>query len=110
MNADNQEKTHRCPTDVRLTDETIAYIKEKMTEAVKEGLHDSLTNKEALAAFWGAAFETLQEQATAKTGEVVLGSLGAAIKRLTMFVALGLIVYTLGGWAAVAKLWHSIAG
>lgn len=108
MHADDNEKPSSHPTEVRLTDETIAYIKEKMTEAVREGLRTSLTDKEALSAFWGVAFETLQEQATNKAGQVVLGGLGAAVKRLAMFVALGLIVYTLGGWAAVAKLWHSI--
>ena len=76
--------------------------------AVSEGIRDVLTDEAAVAAFWSAAFKQLQSQAQQQTGKVLLGGLATITKRIALFLALGLIVYSLGGWAAVAKLWHAL--
>lgn len=76
--------------------------------AVADAIREVLADKEAVGAFWGAAFAQLQERATTRTGRWVLGSVSAAASKLWMAVALSMLLYSLGGWAAVAKLWHSL--
>jgi hypothetical protein len=87
-----------------MTDEEVAAVK----QAVAAGIREVLADEEQLATFWGAAFKALQAQAQVQTGRFLLGSIGALAKRIGLFVALGLIVYSLGGWTAVSKLWHAL--
>lgn len=59
-------------------------------------------------AFWGAGFDLLQEQASAQAGRLVIGGLGALVRRVSTFVVLGLLVYSIGGWSALTKLWNAV--
>ena len=84
----------------------------QMRSAVSDGVRDLLADKsavsDAVAIFWATAFEQLQAQASAKTGQWVLGGVRAVISRMLVFVGLGMLVYSVGGWAAVLKFWHAI--
>lgn len=82
--------------------------KQAMREAVASGIREVLSDKEIVADFWSGAFEQLQESAQRHTGRILLGSLGAVAKRVGLFVTLGLIVYAIGGWSAIVKLWHAL--
>lgn len=77
-------------------------------EAVAEGIRDVLKDKELIGMFWSGAVEHLQQTATKNTGKFVLGSVKAVIARGSTFLLLGMLVYSVGGWSAVAKLWHSM--
>jgi DNA-binding ferritin-like protein len=96
--------------EVRLTDKTIEYLEEKMAQAVRQGMKDVLTDKEVVGQFLSAAMETFQQRASQKTGDFVLGGIKAAAHKAAWFLGLGLVVYSIGGWAAVAKLWHTLWG
>jgi cell division protein FtsI/penicillin-binding protein 2 len=96
--------------EVRLTDETIEYLETKMAEAVRQGMRDVLTDKETVGAFFSAAVDAFQTRASEKTGEFVLGGLKVALHRAAWFFGLGLIVYSVGGWTAVAKVWAAVWG
>ena len=83
-------------------------------KAVAEGVRDAVTNKETIAIFvqvaLSAAVVQLHEQAKASTGKWILGAMWAAVRKGSMFIGLGLLIYSVGGWTAVAKLWHVLWG
>lgn len=91
------------PAEVRLTDETIAYLEQRIAAAVGTGLKSSVT-EETAAAFWAAGLSVLQKQATQHAGRFVLGGLLGVVRKLGLFLTLGGIVYALGGWSALAAL------
>lgn len=81
-----------------------------VAEAVSEGILAVLRDEEVIRAFWASAFDQLQVQARAKTGEFVLGSIWSAVTKGLMFLALGYLVYLFGGWTALATLWKTLFG
>jgi len=81
---------------------------EAVKQAVADGLREVLEDDDAMATFWAAAFRQLQAQAQQETGRILLGGLGAVLRKGLMFTALGLIVYSLGGWAGLVKVWHAV--
>lgn len=85
-----------------------AQTKQIVREAVAEGIRDVLKDKDSIDTFWSGALQHLQQTATKSTGKLVLGSVRAVIARGTTFLLLGMLVYSIGGWSAVAKLWHSM--
>lgn len=108
MKNDNQGE--RVQTEAKLADESITHLESLMRQAVKDGVAEVLTDRATIDAFWSAAFDVMQRRATVQTGKFVLGGVRAAAHRAAWFVALGLVVYSLGGWTAVSKLIHSAWG
>ncbi len=96
-------------TDVTLTPDTIALLEERISHAVAAGIQSAMT-EDAARQFWGAGFRELQEEAQAHTGRFVLGGLAGLMKKLGTFMVLGGMVYAIGGWTALAKLWHALFG
>ena len=95
--------------EVRLTDETIAYLEERIAAAVGNGIKTAITEETAVA-FWSAGLAALQKQATQHAGRFVLGGLWGLARKASLFFMLGGIVYALGGWAALATLAKTIFG
>lgn len=93
------------PSEVRLTNETIAYLEEKIALAVRDGIKSAISEDTA-EAFWKAGFTVLQKQATTQAGAIVLGGVVGLIRKIGLFLFLGTIVYSVGGWTALAKAWH----
>lgn len=97
----------RRATEVRLTDETIVYLEERIGAAVSNGIKNAMTEDTA-AAFWAAGLSVLQRQATDHAGRFVLGGLWGLARKASLFLMLGGIVYALGGWSALAALAKAI--
>lgn len=97
------------PQEVRLTDETISYLEQQIQKAVADGIKGAIT-EETARQFWAAGLSVLQQQAQEKTGKFVLGGIWGAVRKLTLFLALGIAVYNVGGWTALAKIWVAIKG
>ena len=100
---DPQPDRRKGPAEVRLTDETIAYMEERIAAAVGSGIKSVMTEDTA-AAFWAAGLSVLQKQATQHAGRFVLGGLVGVVRKLGLFLTLGVIVYAMGGWSALAAL------
>ena len=90
--------------EVRLTQETIDYLDERITSAVREGIK-SAVNKQTAREFWSAGIEMAQEKAAERTGQLVIGGVKALFVRGMFFLVLGSNVYAIGGWSMVAKVW-----
>lgn len=88
-------------TEVRLTDETISYLEEKMAKAVREGITAAI-NEENATKFWAAGLSVLQKQASEHAGRFVIGGLWGLTRKLMLFTMLGGAVYAFGGWSALA--------
>lgn len=95
--------------EVRLTDETIAYLEERIAAAVGNGIKAVITEDTAVA-FWSAGLAALQKQATQHAGRFVLGGIWGLLRKASLFFMLGGIVYAVGGWAALAALAKTIFG
>ena len=95
--------------EVRLTDETIAYLEERIAAAVGNGIKTAITEDTAVA-FWSAGLAALQRQATQHAGRFVLGGIWGLLRKASLFFMLGGIVYAVGGWAALAALAKTIFG
>ena len=95
--------------EVRLTDETIAHLEERIVAAVGDGIKAAIT-KDTAVAFWSAGLAALQEQATQHAGRFVLGGIWGLLRKASLFFMLGGIVYAVGGWAALAALAKTIFG
>lgn len=107
MTVDHSER--RRPAEVRLTDETIEYLETRIAAAVEKGIKWSMTEDTA-AAFWVAGLNVLQEQASEHAGRFVLGGLWGLLRKASLFMMLGGIVYAIGGWSAMAALFKAIFG
>lgn len=101
------DKNDRRATEVRLTDETIQYLEDRIASAVGTGIKSAMTEDTA-AAFWAAGLSVLQRQATNHAGRFVLGGLWGLARKASLFLMLGGIVYALGGWSALAALAKAI--
>ena len=89
--------------EVRLTDETIAYLEERIAAAVGNGIKTAITEDTAVA-FWSAGLAALQKQATQHAGRFVLGGIWGLLRKASRFFRLGGVGYAVGGWAALAAL------
>ncbi len=97
----------KLPDEVRLTDATMKYMQELMTQAVKTGITESMTQDNARL-FFKTGMQVVQEEATQHTGRFVIGGLRGLVKKALTFITLGLIVYSVGGWSALVSTFKAI--
>ena len=104
-----ERRRNSAPAEVRLTDETIEYLESRIANAVQIGIKNAVTEDTA-AAFWSAGLQVLQKQASENAGRFVLGGLWGLLRKASLFMMLGGIVYAIGGWSAMAALFKAIFG
>lgn len=95
------------PAEVKLTDETITFLEKRMAKAVENGFK-SVLNETTAEAFWAAGLNVLQRQATQRAGRFVLGGLWGLMRKMSLFLMLGGVVYAVGGWTALAGLFKAL--
>lgn len=57
--------------------------------------------EETAEIFWSSAFTVLQKQAQQHTGRFIFSSLSTVLRKLSLFLLAGGLIYALGGWAAL---------
>lgn len=87
------------------TDTELTALQEQMTASTERAIRNVLEDEHALQGFASSLVNAVQAIAREKTGGVVLGAIGGLFSKLALFVMLAGIVYVLGGWAAIPKLW-----
>lgn len=102
-----QRKNPQGVAEVRLTDETIEYLEQKIAQAVRDGIAGAITEDTA-AKFWGAGLAVFQKQAAAQTGKFVLSGLSGLLSKGFLFLLVGGLVYAVGGWSALAGLFKAL--
>jgi hypothetical protein len=94
---------------VRLSEETITLMRQHMAQAVRDGIMDSLT-EEAAEIFWRSGINMLQKNAAEQTGRWVAGGLWSVARKAGVFLLLGGLLYSVGGWAALSALAKTLFG
>lgn len=87
-----------------MTSEEQKKLAEAVSTAITHSVREMIKDEDVMQAFWEAAFIQLQRRATAGAGGWLLGSFGAVLSKISMFGAIALLVYALGGWAALVKV------
>lgn len=95
--------------EVRLTQETIDFLEQRMTAAVRAGITEAI-NEETAERFWAAGIQVLQRRTSEHAGRFVVGGIIGVIRKLGTFLLLGGLVYAVGGWQALAGLAKLLAG
>lgn len=75
----------------------------RMRAAVTEGIKEAMT-KDAAAAFAAVFLETMRTQAGQKVDLWAGGIVRSLVYRAALFILAGSIVYSVGGWSALAGL------
>lgn len=113
MNQKYDGEERREAVTVRLSqvdmDTLVSRIAESNAKSIAQALHETMSDETALK-FWAAGIRALQEHAAEHTGRWLLGGVWAIVQRLMLFMLLGGVVYAIGGWSALAKVWHVIFG
>ena len=90
-------------------DELVERLTEAQAASSASGIKAAVTDEVALK-FWMSGIRALQEHAAEHTGRWLLGGVWAVVQKLMLFMLLGGVVYAIGGWSALAKVWHVIFG
>lgn len=104
-----EEAEDRRANEVRLSDDTIRYLEQRIAAGVQKGLHEAMT-EETAAAFWMAGLNVLQKSASDHAGRLVIGGLLGLLRKVGVFMLLGGVVYAMGGWSAMAALVKILLG
>lgn len=75
-----------------------------MRDAVADGIRAAVSDPK----LWTAAGEAMQQRAASATGGWLIGGARAAISRLGWLVFIGLGIYMVGGWGALAAAWKAL--
>lgn len=75
-------------------------------DAMAEGLMAAISRED----FWPTLGAGMQKHAAAQAGGWLLGGIKAALRRLFLFLVLGLLLYLVGGWSALVALFKSTGG
>lgn len=92
------------------TDSELDQIDRRMAHAVTQGLRDVLEDREAIRKFWEGALDAASAHAAQQTGNAVLGAVKFAVTRGALFLLVGMLIYSLGGWGALATTWRAFFG
>lgn len=102
--ADNRGQMDLTDESRRLLGDLLGdQLENRMRVAVAEGVTAAMTEENAQR-FVQAVLTEMQKAATMKAGEVAGSVLKAALGKLVMFLVLGSIVYSWGGWSALAAM------
>jgi hypothetical protein len=90
------------PPETHHTDSEM--MREAMGEAVVKYQPLALKASARDPEFWAAANEGLNEYVSTKAGNWLMKMIWFAIARVLLFLVLGSVVYAVGGWSLVAKI------
>lgn len=92
------------PTDSQMMRFAVAEaVEEALPKAMPNGLKASLRDPEV----WAAASEGMQQHVSNKAGGWIMKTVLMFFSRVMLFLVLGSIVYALGGWPLLAKLFST---
>lgn len=97
------------PPHVKLTDETIQYLRDIMRESVSQGFKGAMT-PEAAQMFWTVGLELAQQQARIKAGRFVLDGIWAVARKAFWILVFLAAVHAIGGWTLVSTAWKAVVG
>lgn len=96
------------PPRAHLSDSALAELNETtrkaVAEGIKQGIREAIEDEEIVNAYWARGIAVAKDQARKQAGAILFSSLGEILKRAAQFAMLGMLVYAVGGWSALAGL------
>lgn len=94
------------------TNEELAALMSEMLAELKAHRSKALTPEHLTAVWtdertWEAALTALGKRVNRRTDEALGGWFRTAAKKIFLFIALGITVYAIGGWQAIAALFKA---
>lgn len=83
-----------------------ALTPQHVATAVRDGIAAALADP----ATWAAAAGGVRASTEHHAGQWMVGAVGALLRKALFFIAAGLLVYSIGGWAALTAVWKAIWG
>ena len=83
-----------------------ALPQQQMADAGRAGLIEALHDERT----WAAAAAGIRTSAHREAGNILVDALSGAFRKAMMFAVAGLLVYWVGGWSALAAVWHAVFG
>lgn len=102
------------PNYAHLSESALAELREHTKQAVREGIIEgikaAINDDSIVEAYWSQGLKVAKKQATQQAGSILVDGLGAFFKRAFQFAILGMLVYAVGGWTALAGLFKLLFG
>lgn len=96
------------PPRAHLSDSALAELHETtrkaVAEGIKQGIREAIEDEEIVTAYWTKGISVAKRQARDQAGAILFSSLSEILKRAAQFAMLGMLVYAVGGWSALAGL------
>jgi hypothetical protein len=87
----------------------VGMLRDEMQQAVADGIRSAMTDDTARE-FVGILLDEMRSQATTKVDVWAGGVLRVLLSRVALFLLAGSIVYSVGGWGALAGLFKWMSG
>lgn len=98
------------PEKDKFSPELAKAIQNEVKTAMNDWARESLFTHENMEVFWDTAFKIMHKKAKEQTGGFIFASLSTIIGKIALFLLLGSLVYTYGGWSALVgtfKVWFT---
>lgn len=83
-------------------------IQRSVADGVAAGMRSVAEDEDLFDLITSRAASAFRRSATRAGGELLIDSLASLVRRAAWFVVLGVLVYSLGGWAGLAALWKAL--
>jgi hypothetical protein len=84
-------------------------VRDAIAEGVTVGLQQAVMDETTFDVLATRTATALRRSATRASGQLVVDGVVALGKRIVLIVSVAVIVYAIGGWAALAKVWQIIS-
>jgi len=78
---------------------------ETLKRAVAEGIREALHDPDIMDEFWEHAFGRLQRDSTDYAKSFLWSGFKQLVGKAVTFFILGMLIYSIGGWQAVHRIW-----
>lgn len=79
-------------------------MRDAVAEAVEQAFPKALQSAARDPDTWAALQEGMKKHVSARAGGLIMNAVWSVVSRIMLFIMLGLLIYAIGGWALVAKI------
>ncbi|MFM2054248.1 MAG: hypothetical protein RL456_2285 [Pseudomonadota bacterium] len=83
-------------------------VRDAIAEGVTVGLQQAVMDEATFDVLAMRTAQALRRSATRASGQLVIDGVIALGKRVILFVSLAILIYAIGGWAALVQVWKVI--
>lgn len=106
------------PVDIETWERQMGYVLTRLDEIqgraltpedIAAALHGAITQAASSPETWAAAVSGMRQATERNAGRWLIGGVWAVARKALVITALGMLVYSVGGWSALAGLFKAVA-